>query len=286
MHSFRIKTLWPGPNALGEGPLWHVKEKSLYWVDIAEHVLYRLDPLTQDIQSWKMPALIGSIAPRARGGLIAGIGDEICFIDLPSGRVHPQIKVPGGLRLNDGKCDRKGRFWIGNANPKQPTASLYRYDPDGTLHTMQENIYISNGLGWSLDNRIFYYTDSLAEGIFCYDFNFEKGEINNKKWFVKIPIKEGEPDGLTVDAQGYIWSARWNGWKIVRYTPDGKIDREIKMPVQRPTSCTFGGEHLDILFITSCSHDLQETAALPAPAGALFAIELGIKGAPEPEFLG
>lgn len=283
-----IKSIWQGPAALGECPLWHVKEQVLYWVDIAEAMLYRLDPVTNALDTWQMPAPIGCIAPRVIGGLIGGIGNEICFIDLPSGKVRPQIKVPSKLRLNDGKCDRQGRFWVGTACPDKPLACLYRFDPDGRLHKMEENIFISNGLGWSPDNSIFYYTDSIVGKIYAYDFDTATGAIKQQRIFAQITTEDGVPDGLTVDSQGRIWSARWNGWKVVCYAVDGKIIQEINMSVQRPTSCMFGGAQLNILYVTSCSRDINESKSqiLPPPSGALFAINVGVQGLPEPFFAG
>ncbi len=280
-----VKCIWPGPASLGECPLWHVAEQALYWVDIEEQCLYRLDSSDNRLQQWNMPGQIGCIAPRAKGGLIAGIDDTICFIDLPSGKVTTQLALKTGIRLNDGKCDRQGRFWVGTIDFDNPTACLYRYDPDGKLHVMEKNIYISNGLAWSLDNKFFYYTDSVPRNIFRYDFDARSGEISNQRVFATNAEDEGIPDGLTIDSEGHLWSARYDGGFITRYAPDGTIAQRVTLPVQRPTSCMFGGKNLDVLFVTSSSRLLKEPKALPLPNGGLYAIDVGVRGVPEPAFL-
>lgn len=282
----KINCIWKGPAILGEGPLWHVKEQALYWVDITDKKLYRWDSQSDEIQQWNMPGHIGCVAARENGGFIAGIDDEICFIELPSGKIKKQTTVLDHYRLNDGKCDRQGRFWVGTVAETKPEGHLYRFDPDGKLHVMQDGIYISNGLGWSPDNAFFYYTDSLNRMIYRYQFNPKTGEISDKINFIETPKDEGVPDGLAIDSEGDIWSARWNGWKITHYSPKGNIIEEIDMPVQRPTSCMFGGTNLNTLFITSACRDIGETENLPPPAGSLFAISVNVKGLPESYFKG
>jgi sugar lactone lactonase YvrE len=279
--------IWKGPAALAEGPLWHPTEQALYWIDITEKQLHRLDPKTQQHKSWEMPALIGAIALHHDGGLIAGLGDNIVKIDLPSATIMPLVDVIQGdtdLRLNDGRCDARGRFWVGvaHATKDNPRGGLFRYDPDGTLHQMESNITISNGLGWSPDNRVFYYTDSLRHCIYRYDFDLETGTINNRHVFATV-ANDREPDGLTVDSEGYIWSAQWNGAQLIRFTPNGEVDQTITLPTPRVTSCGFGGNDMNTLFITTCSRNVGESEALAAPAGSLFAITLSVGGSAEPQ---
>ncbi len=286
-----IGCIFEGPMDLGEGPMWHVKEQALYWIDIANPSLHRLEFTSNQHQSWKMPAVIGAIAPHAHGGLIAAVGEEVVKIDLPSGEITPIVSVISGqseLRLNDGKCDRAGRFWVGAAcfDRENPTGGLFRLDVEGSLTQMEGGMTISNGLGWSPDNKTFYYTNGLEYVIYAYDFDLAKGEISNRRVFAKLPEGPVEPDGLTIDSEGYVWAARWNAGMVVRYAPDGRIDRELYMPISRPTSCIFGGPNLETLFITSCSKSIGENLRLPSPAGAIFAIDVGVKGLPEPEFLG
>ncbi len=283
-----IEILWQGPAALGEGPVWHAEEQALYWVDIVEQYIHRMNYVTSDYTNMKLPGTVGAIALRQEGGIIAGIDNEICFVDMEMGTVTPQVKTKDDLRFNDGKCDRQGRFWIGTMtrDPDHPTAKLYRFDTDGKLEVMQDEVFISNGLAWSLDNKTFYHTDSVRRLIYAYDFEEGAGEISNRRVLVETPEGEGTPDGMTIDSEGFLWSARWEGSKVVRYAPDGSVDREIKLPASRPTSCMFGGPDLDVLYVTSCSYEPHDPKKLPTPNGAVFAIDVGVKGVLEPLYQG
>lgn len=283
-----VNCIWQGPAALGEGPLWCVDQQCLYWIDIAGHRLHCLYPDTQQHQSWDMPALIGAIALHHEGGLIAAVGDAIVKIDLPSGEVTELINVIQGdtaLRLNDGRCDRQGRFWVGvaHATTGNPRGGLYRYDPDGSIHVMETGITISNGLGWSPDDRFFYYTDSLRHCIYRYDYERQSGSISNRQIFARVP-SQMEPDGLTVDTDGFIWSAQWNGAKVIRFSPSGDVAQEIILPTPRITSCALGGADLKTLFITSCCRNVDETTSLDLPAGSVFAASVSVAGIAEPAF--
>ncbi|HEV2579310.1 MAG TPA: SMP-30/gluconolactonase/LRE family protein, partial [Ktedonobacteraceae bacterium] len=170
---------------------------------------------------------------------------------------------------------------------RQPEGSLYRLDPDHSLHVMETNIRISNGIGWSPDRRLMYFTDSPLRMIYVYDFDAASGALENRRPFVHTPTEKGVPDGLTVDSEGFIWSACWGGWKITRYDPAGKVERVLQLPVQYPTSCAFGGASLDELFITSAWTALSEEKRRQQPlAGDLFRADVGVKGLEEPKFAG
>ena len=176
----------------GRSGMWG--EQVLYWLDILKPSLQRLDPTTGEYREWPIPEHIGSVVPRAKGGLLATMGDKVIAIDMPSGNISTLIQVPNwrdDIRMNDGKCDRKGRYWFGVANldVDDPKGRLYRLDPDGTLTQMEEKITISNGLGWSPDNKTFYYTDGLKYCIYQYDFNLESGGIVNRKTFLQLEKK-------------------------------------------------------------------------------------------------
>ena len=281
--------LWKGPNALGEGPLWHERERVLYWIDIAEPSLHRLDPRTNIYRYWPLPEPVGTVVPHARKGVVLTLGSRIVRMDIPSGRLTTMAEMAPwhpAWRMNDGKCDAAGRLWFGVAHvdEENPSGGLFRLDLDGTLTQMEKHITISNGLGWSPDYRQFYYTDGLRYRIYVYDFDMATGTLSNRRIFLQLEKSPIEPDGLTIDSQGYIWEAQWNSGKIFRYSPAGETVREIALPIQRPTSCMFGGEHFDTLYVTSCSQGLGETTRLPPPAGAVFALDVGVKGLPEPAF--
>ncbi|MGH6954897.1 MAG: SMP-30/gluconolactonase/LRE family protein [Alphaproteobacteria bacterium] len=279
---------------LGEGPVWCPREQALYWVDSYEPALKRLDPASGALESWPMPSLVGSLALRESGGAVVALRHGFAFVDLASGAVEPvhdpEAHMPE-TRFNDGKCDRRGRFWAGTMHfggqPRYPIGSLYRLDPDRSCHRMEGGIRTSNGIGWSPDDRTMYFTDTRVGRIYAYDFDLATGSIRDRRVFTQVPLSEGMPDGLTIDSQGFVWSVHYDGWRVSRYAPDGSLDRVIGLPVQRPTSCTFGGADLRTLYLTSArdgiSYDLLERQPL---AGALFALDVGVAGLPEPRFAG
>jgi sugar lactone lactonase YvrE len=275
---------------LGEGPIWSCEEQALYWVDIEVHCFHRLYVETGTHGCFDVGLPVGALAFRASGGLVLATRDGFAFWDAESQALDfvadPEPGKPGA-RFNDGAVDRQGRFWAGTMS-KDPTSSLYRLDPDGSVHRMESGVTISNGIGWSPDNRTMYYTDSGVRMIYAYDFDPATGAIENRRPFVHTPDEEGVPDGLTVDSEGCVWSARWGGWKVTRYDPDGKVEREIGMPVQCPTSCTFGGAELTELYITSAWSGLsdEERSRQQPWAGDLFRLQTGVRGFEEPKFAG
>jgi sugar lactone lactonase YvrE len=239
-----------------------------------------------------MPELVGAVVPRRRGGLVAAMQNGFKAVDPETGAVsliaNPEADKPGN-RFNDGKCDRRGRFWAATmAIDTQPgEGSLYRLDTDGRVSRMDTGFHVSNGLGWSPDNRRFYFTDSGPKRIYVYDFDLEGGAVENRRTFVQVPDGVGVPDGLAVDAEGFVWSAHWDGWCVTRYDPDGKVDRVINLPVPRPTSCAFGGPDLTTLYITSARIRLSAGQLAEAPlSGSVFALQSGIRGLPEMPYAG
>ena len=289
------KSLIPSQNQLGEGPLWNVDEQALYWVDIYGKRIERYDPQTGQRRTFHLPCQVGTVAFRKKGGFILATDQGFAFWDGQSETVewlaNPEKDQPL-YRFNDGKVDPGGRFWAGTMydgpqlNPR-PAGSLYRLDPDGSLHTKETGVLISNGIGWSPDHHTMYYTDSIRKAIYAYDYDLDTGEIANRRFFVHTPNEPGEPDGLTVDSQGFVWSARWNGWKVTRYDPDGKPESEIKVPTACPSSVMFGGSDLEDLYITSAWKELTaEERNFQPLAGNLFRIRLEVQGLPEFKFAG
>ncbi len=287
-----IKCSWDGQNILGESPLWDHRNNLLYWVDIDQRTLHQLEPSTGDHQSWtflKKPCCLGL---REQGGLISAFSKGFALIELPSGNLtlleQPLIQHDD-VMFNDGKCDRQGCFWAGSKDIDEisPTGKLFRLDPQGNIQTISSGFIVSNGLGWNLDNTIMYFTDSPSRKIYRYDFDSKHGTISAQRIFAKISQDAGFPDGLTVDSEGYIWSAHWDGWRVTRYAPDGTVDRTLQMPVSQPTSCCFGGPELKTLFITSAKRGLTEDQVKQQPqAGGLFAIETDVQGCAEPLYKG
>ncbi|HEV2604378.1 MAG TPA: SMP-30/gluconolactonase/LRE family protein [Microvirga sp.] len=282
----------PSTCFLGEGPTWSGADRKLHWVDILAPAILTGDPATGEFTSRPMPELVGAVVPRRRGGLVAAMQNGFKAVDPETGAVsliaNPEADKPGN-RFNDGKCDRRGRFWAATmAIDTQPgEGSLYRLDTDGRVSRMDTGFHVSNGLGWSPDNRRFYFTDSGPKRIYVYDFDLEGGAVENRRTFVQVPDGVGVPDGLAVDAEGFVWSAHWDGWCVTRYDPDGKVDRVINLPVPRPTSCAFGGPDLTTLYITSARIRLSAGQLAEAPlSGSVFALQSGIRGLPEMPYAG
>lgn len=277
---------------LGESPVWCDIDRVLYWVDIKQPAIHRFDPATGACQTWPMPEDIGSLALRNSGGAVAALRSGFAAVDFCTGEVHKLASVDletPDMRFNDGRCDRSGRFWAGtlHENRHPGTAALYRLDPGGQCSEVIGGLTVSNGLAWSPDNRTMYFADSWTKTIFRCDFDLDTGTPHNQRIFAEVPTESGVPDGATVDSEGFLWSANFDGGCITRYAPDGRVDRVITLPVQRPTSCTFGGEDLSILYVTSASLNLTEAQWATAPlAGSIFAIDTGFKGLPEPRFAG
>jgi sugar lactone lactonase YvrE len=286
----QLKIIHDEPNILGESPLWHPQENKLYWTDIFAPAIYSYDPESKKVKTYTMPCKIFAIAYRQKGGLLATTEKGISFIDIPSGKLTDYVQIldtDSDLNMNDGKCDRQGRFWAGSADfdVNRCDGKLYRITPDGTVKQMEAGLSVSNGIGWSPDNSVMYHNDSLTARIFCYDFNSKEGTVSNQRIF--HPLTEGSPDGLTVDSKGGVWMAFWDDAKVVRYLSDGTEDRVIELPTSRPTSVMIGGKDLTTLYITSCNYaPFWDEKPQPSPAGALFAIDIDVKGIPEPGFLG
>jgi sugar lactone lactonase YvrE len=280
-------------NILGEGPIWVPVEGALYWVDIDGKKIQRFFPKNRKYESFSVTKKVSVLAPYKNGGFIVGAEDGLYSWDTGTNQLdfifHPEAGK-SNARFNDGKVDRGGRFWVGTMTPEGATSALYRLEfnrleGDLSIKKMIEDVTISNGIGWSPNNEIMYYVDSLRYRVFKFDFDLKSGEISKRRVFYKSNAKLGVPDGLTVDSEGYIWLAIYDGWKIIRINPSGKVDAEINMPVSRPSSCAFGGKNLDMLYITSISEGLNEEQQEEQPlAGDLFVVQTDSRGIAEPMF--
>ncbi len=276
---------------LGEGPIWLPADNMLAWVDIMGHRVHRFDPLTGRDESFDVGQPVGAVAPRASGGLVMALRDGFGLLDTATGCVEmiadTEADNPGN-RMNDGKCDSEGRFWAGTmAFDARPGAgALYRLDRDHGVTKMLSDVSISNGIDWSLDNRTMYFIDSLS-GLDAFDYEPIGGQITNRRRIATIPPELGVPDGMTLDSEGYLWVAIWGGWMVRRFAPDGRIDREIRVPVARTSSCAFGGPDYADLYITTASPEpgSDEHAAQPH-AGGLFRVRPGVTGRPPNQYRG
>jgi len=277
-------------NQLGESPLWHPQEGALYWIDFSDTPrLYRWQPESRQAQVFLLPVAVSAVAWRQAGGLVAATLNGVALWRQESGLSLLADPEAGDrtVRLNDAAVDRQGRFWVGSMKVNAAISSLFRYDPNGTLQRMDNGFTLSNGIGWSPDGLTMYFTDSQQHVIYAYDFDPQSGEISNRRVLVTTSNEPGVPDGLGVDSQGGLWSVFCRGWKVVRYTPEGRKEMEIRLPVECPTSCAFGGPDMATLYVTSSWGLIRESERRAQPlAGDLFSIQTGYQGNPEPAFTG
>jgi len=275
---------------LGEGPVWVAREQALYWVDIKGRKIFRLGERGK-LEQWETPFRVGSLAPRAGGGFIAGTDHGIASVDLDAGRfaiIHqPEAHLPGN-RFNDGKVDRAGHFWAGTMddNHQNATGTLYRVEPDLRCIAVDEDYKITNGPAFSPSGETMYHNDSARRVTYAFDLDRD-GNATNRRLFANHGDSDGFPDGLTVDSEGCLWIAFWGGWCVRRYSPAAECLREVELPVEQPSSCAFGGPELDRLYITSASIGLDEAARAVQPqAGGLFMASPGVRGIAEIPFAG
>jgi sugar lactone lactonase YvrE/DNA-binding IclR family transcriptional regulator len=290
---FDVQCVAETRSLLGEGPTWSPRDGALYWVDILTPSVHCFDSVHHTDREVKLGSMVSVAIPKSTGGLLVATPTGLMTLDMAtktlSAFCHPESERPGN-RYNDGKCDRMGRLWIGTLDMGTAAnrGNLFRVNADGSWKKMDSGITVSNGLGWSPDNRRMYFTDSVRRTIYVYDFDLFPGTISNRRPFIMLDANDGTPDGLTVDEEGCLWVAVWDAWRVSRYSPDGRELLRIRMPVPRPTSCCFGGANLDTLYVTSASIRLGEQTLASAPqSGSLFAIRIpGVRGLPETTFAG
>jgi len=266
---------------LAEGPVWDERSGSLFWVDIPGATVHRWEASSGARGSWNVGANAGCVILREQDGGLVALPGGIKTLDFETGDLTDYAAIPegDGIRCNDGKCDATGRLWVGTMHASdEPVGALYRVD-EGEAAVMREQVSCSNGIGWSPDGATMYWVDSPTETIFAFDFDADDGTITNERTFVHD--QRGLPDGLAVDLDGCVWCARWDGWCVTRYCPDGTVDRTIEFPVARPTSLAFEGGNSDVIYVTSASYGLTDEQRAHQPlAGAVFRVEAGIAGVP------
>lgn len=281
----------PAENHLGESPIWCEWRQRLFWVDTRAPLIWWFDPASGGHGTVPLPEMVGSIAFVAgEDRLLAALETAFWLVDLDTGaldRLASPGDVPAGHRFNDGRVDRAGRFWCGtmNTGDRSPTGSLYRLDPDGRVERFFNGIVVPNSTAWSPDGRRMYFADTYRYQIQVFDFDLEAGRLGPDRVLVDLTGRPGRPDGSTVDAEGCLWNAEYNGGRVVRYRPDGTVDRVVSLPVRNATCCAFGGPALDTLYITTAWQRLtpEERAEQPL-AGGLFAVKPGVVGLPEQRF--
>jgi sugar lactone lactonase YvrE len=276
---------------LGEGPVWVERERALLWVDIKGCQIHRYDPATGASQSTETPFRVCSLAPRTGGGFIGGSERGFVSVDQALSRFEvladPEPELPNN-RFNDGKVDPQGRLWAGTMDDAEnaSTGALYRLDPGLTWSRQDAGYRVPNGPTFSPDGGFAYHTDSAARTVYRFELTSE-GELRNKTIFAQFGAEHGHPDGMTTDRQGNMWIAFWDGWCIRQVSPEGEVIQAVALPVQRPTSCAYGGEGLETLFVTSARVGLGASDLAHQPeAGSLFSITGTGQGIPVPAFAG
>jgi sugar lactone lactonase YvrE len=284
-----VETVLAARARLGECPLWDPDRQQLDWVDVYNHRVHQFDPATGHDRYLDTGDVVSAIALAGHDRLLLALRDRLALLNLKTGELETLCRLTfsaADTRLNDGKCDAQGRFWIGSISSEPGQAALYRYDPDGSLQVMETGLTISNGLGWSPDGATFYMTDSAKQKIYAYRFNAKSGAIADRRILVDLTAEAVEPDGLAIDRQGNLWSALWDGGCVVCFNARGEELERIAMPVQRPTSLAFGGPTLSDLYVTSASVGLsQAEIQQDVYAGDLFRIATHATGLPEHPFV-
>ncbi len=277
---------------LGEGPVWDARNSCICWLDILNGTIHQFSTITNQHNVLEVGQMIGCIALTTDGNFIAGLKEGIGWIDRHSGKVEiltqPEQDLPGN-RFNDGKCDPAGRFWAGTMalSEEQHAGNLYMVHHDRSIQKKKTAVTISNGLTWNQDAKSMYFIDTPTYKVLAFDFDLKTGDITNEHVVIEIQEKDGAPDGMTIDNEGMLWIAHWGGWQVSRWNPhSGKKLMHITLPVEKVTCCTFGGKHLNDLYITTARIDLSDAELQQQPlAGSLFVIrDCGFQGLPAVEY--
>jgi sugar lactone lactonase YvrE len=314
MASEEIEIVVPGGAELGESPVWDDRRGCLWWVDIKRSVVHRHEPERADDGHAGPPAAqyapaaqhphrratadpwrqlgeeVGAVALRERGGLVLVVRSGVLVLDELAGPPRRLADLAAaGVRFNDAKCDPAGRLWAGTLADDGHAGGgrLYRVEPDGGAEVALEGVTVSNGLDWSPDGRTLYYVDSATQRVDEIAFDPDSGTLGERRALIEIPGGEGIPDGLTVDADGFIWLAMFGGGAVLRIAPDGRRERTVRVPVSHPTSCAFGGPGLTDLYVTSATKDLSPAQRREQPAaGGVLRLRPGVRGRRANRFAG
>lgn len=277
---------------LGESPCWVPAEGRLYWVDLRARALRRLDPARNETRSWPMPEVIGAVVARRSGGVVVALKQAL-FAFSPAEAALTRLATletgPDENRLNDAKCDRAGRIFCGSMwdYGLQTSGALYRVEASGAVARLREGVTVANAIAFAPDGHTIYFTDTRQGAIERADYDPATGMVGPWEVFAPADAAPGRPDGATVDAEGCLWNARYQGGCLARFRPDGRLDRIVELPVSQPTSCAFGGAGLATLYVTTARQKLEpERLAAEPLAGSLFALDVGVAGLEEPAFAG
>ncbi|WP_082113266.1 SMP-30/gluconolactonase/LRE family protein [Kordia jejudonensis] len=271
--------------ALGEGAFWNHETNELYWIDIEGKTAHIFNPKTTENRSFPTASHIGTIVPKNKNEALIALVDGIYTMNVHTGEttVFADMKAQlTGCRLNDGKCDPAGRLWVGSMNWQQEKgkAKLFAIQNNGAVTTKLDSVTISNGIVWTKDQKTMYYIDTPTSQIKAYDYDNATGNISNERVAVQVSSDLGFPDGMAIDAEDMVWVGMWNGNAVIRFNPKtGELLQKIEVPAHNITSCAFGGDNLEILYITSAKLDMTKEEAEKYPlAGSIFQVQTGVKG--------
>jgi sugar lactone lactonase YvrE len=280
-----VQLIFDAKAVLAEGPCWNAEQRMLYWVDILGKSFGRFDPETGLNEDFSIGEYVGAVVCAGENEVVLATQSGFQSYQMKQRKLTPLVDPESHLpenRFNDGKCDAKGRFWAGTMEiiEKKATGSLYVLETDHSYRKVYDGVGVSNGIEWSLDEKEMYYIDSMKKLVLAFDFDASKGEISNPRTLIDFQSEKGFPDGMTIDEEGMLWIAHWDGWQVSRWNPrtGQKLD-SISVPAAKVTSCVFGGDELDILYITTAHKGLLEEQMRDQPhAGGIFAVKPGVKG--------
>ncbi len=290
-----FKVVVNGNYLCGESPIWDTRDNKFYWCDLLPKQVYRINQQTRKSEVMIDGYSVGGFAMNKSGGYVLSTLEGIFLWDEKRGcRLIADKLGDDLLKGNDCIADPEGRLLFGSVfydafAPSYELGKLFKVEKDGKVEVLDDGIHLSNGLGFSPDEKILYFSDTIAHKIFAYDYDKVRGKVSNKRIFVDVPLDEGMPDGMTVDAQGYVWSAQWYGKCVMRYDPDGKVERKLETPARQTTSLIFGGDNFEDIYITTAAkpawlhmipkdYDYDDVTNL---GGSVYLCNLGIKGKPE-----
>jgi L-arabinonolactonase len=280
-------------NVLGESVVWDPEIGELVWVNVHDGEIWRYHSLDRTIRTHVLPERIGALGLCSGGGYVLALASGFARFDPAGDRLRRVADVEPDVpttRLNDGRVDRQGRFICGGmdeAQDQQPASAVYRLDADGTVRRLIEGVHCANSMCFSIDGRTMYFTDMPTGRILAYSYDVDAGRPHSPRLFADCSDQPGLPDGSTVDAEGYLWNAQWGGGRLVRYAPDGIVDRVVPLPMTNPTCLAFGGDDLRTLYVTTARFGLTAEQLTREPtAGGLLALRPGVTGVPEPRFAG
>lgn len=273
----------------GDGIVWDTNNQLAFWVDTYNHWVHQFEPATGSDIKFEVGQAVSCIGLEGPDRLLIGLSHEIAYLDIRTGKITPLMPIKAdqpNSRLSAGSCDPMGRFWIASmSEDHQPTAHLYRYDPDGSLSVMEQGLTTPSGLGWSPDQRSFYLADTFAHKIYVYDYTVTTGTIDHRRVLVDLTEAALFPRGFAIDADGCLWCAIWNGWCVICFDADGKAVLRVELPVPNPTDCAFGGTRLTDLYITTESTSLSQAEIQNAiSSGDLFCLQTNTGGLPANHF--